>query len=156
MAPQYGAPAVNPDFLYGGAPPQYALTTGQPAHAPAPPDPYGGGPFGQPSPNAAASGRVSRAVLAGAEGVYTFPADNEVRVGRDPAQCQVVLSEPRVSSVHATGRLDASAGQFVVRDENSNNGTHVNGVRAAPGAWTPVPTGSLLRFGPAEFSVRVE
>ena len=32
----------------------------------------------------------------------------------------------------------------------------VNGNRLAPGAWTPVQNGSLVRFGPVEFSVRLE
>jgi hypothetical protein len=41
-------------------------------------------------------------------------------------------------------------------DENSNNGTHVNGGRIQPGVWTPAPGGSLVRFGPVEFNVRLE
>jgi pSer/pThr/pTyr-binding forkhead associated (FHA) protein len=61
-----------------------------------------------------------------------------------------VLVEPRVSSVHATMRFDQ--GQLLVRDENSNNGTLVNGARVSPGVWSPVPTGATLRFGPVEFS----
>ena len=50
-------------------------------------------------------------------------------------------SEPRVSGVHATLKLDA--GQLVVRDESSNNGTWVSGARLSPGVWTPVPAGTL-------------
>jgi pSer/pThr/pTyr-binding forkhead associated (FHA) protein len=113
------------------------------AHAPpAPPDPYA------PSPAA------SRAVLQGAAGVYTVTAGVEIRAGRDGSQCAILLTEPRVSAVHAV--LKVEGGQLMVRDENSNNGTVVNGNRLPPGLWTPVPNGSLLRLGPAEFSVRLE
>jgi pSer/pThr/pTyr-binding forkhead associated (FHA) protein len=76
-----------------------------------------------------------------------------VRVGRDPAQCTIFLTEPRVSGVHATLRFD---GQLLVRDETSNNGTWVAGARIAPGNWTPVPAGTPLRFGPVEFSVQLD
>jgi pSer/pThr/pTyr-binding forkhead associated (FHA) protein len=56
--------------------------------------------------------------------------------------------------VHATLRFDA--GQLLVRDETSNNGTWVAGNRIAPGVWTPVPVGAPLRFGPIEFAVQLE
>jgi pSer/pThr/pTyr-binding forkhead associated (FHA) protein len=77
-----------------------------------------------------------------------------VRVGRDPGQCLIYLREPRVSGVHATLKLDG--GRLLVRDEMSNNGTWVSGARIEPGAWTAVPAGTPLRFGPVEFSVKLE
>ncbi|MCE7894948.1 MAG: FHA domain-containing protein, partial [Sorangiineae bacterium PRO1] len=143
----YGAPAPmpapappSPDFMYGN----------QPAPAPAPmpvgappPNPYGGGPA-----------VVSRATLQGAAGVFTVVPGVEMRAGRDGSQCGILLSEPRVSGVHATLRLDG--GQLVIRDENSNNGTQINGTRLTGGVWTPAPNGSLVRFGPVEFTVRLE
>jgi pSer/pThr/pTyr-binding forkhead associated (FHA) protein len=79
---------------------------------------------------------------------------SEMRVGRDGAQCGILLTEPRVSGVHASAKIEA--GQLLVRDDNSNNGTLVNGNRLNPGVWTPVPNGSLVRFGPVEFNVRLE
>jgi pSer/pThr/pTyr-binding forkhead associated (FHA) protein len=78
----------------------------------------------------------------------------ELLIGRDSARCQVILAEPRVSALHATVRFDS--GQIFVRDEGSNNGTIVNGTRIASGVMTPVPPGSILRFGPVEFVVRLE
>jgi pSer/pThr/pTyr-binding forkhead associated (FHA) protein len=98
--------------------------------------------------------QANAATLRGNSGQYTIRPGPEVRVGRDPAQCQIFLSEPRVSGVHATLKLEG--GQLVVRDETSNNGTWVQGSRLAPGAWTAVPTGALLRFGPIEFGVELE
>jgi predicted component of type VI protein secretion system len=59
-----------------------------------------------------------------------------------------------VSSLHASVKVEN--GQFYVRDENSNNGTTINGIRATAGQWTPVTNGSLLRFGSVEMSVRLE
>jgi pSer/pThr/pTyr-binding forkhead associated (FHA) protein len=108
-----------------------------------PPSPYG------PPPGAATS-----ATLRGAAGQFTVQAGSEVRVGRDPAQCPIFLTEPRISGVHATVKFEA--GQLFVRDETSNNGTFVSGNRIAPATWTPVPAGTPLRFGPVEFAVQLE
>ncbi|HEY6557556.1 MAG TPA: FHA domain-containing protein, partial [Polyangiaceae bacterium] len=141
--PNYGAPPappapVNPEFMYGsGAGPQFGGGA-----APPPPNPY------------AAAVHASRATLQGSAGVFTVAAGTELRAGRDSAQCGILLNEPRVSGVHATVKIEG--GQLLVRDENSNNGTTVNGNRIPPGIWAPVPNGSLLRFGPIEFSVRLE
>jgi pSer/pThr/pTyr-binding forkhead associated (FHA) protein len=42
------------------------------------------------------------------------------------------------------------------RDETSTTGTYLNGSRIAQATWTHVPGGSMLRFGPVEFSVRID
>ncbi len=132
-----GAPAAALGF-----PPTGALNA-QPLVAP--PSPYGPPPA-QAGPTAAR--------LVGPAGQFTIAAGAEARVGRDPAQCAIYLSEPRVSGVHATMKLEG--GQLQVRDETSNNGTWINGARIASGAWTPVPVGAPLRFGPVEFTVQLE
>jgi hypothetical protein len=107
----------------------------------------------QPVAMAGAAG-ANAATIRGVAGQFTIRSGSEVRVGRDPAQCPIFLGEPRVSGVHATLRFDA--GQLLVRDETSNNGTWISGSRIAPGAWTPVPAGAPLRFGPVEFTVQLE
>jgi hypothetical protein len=151
----YGAPAPGPgqfgaqgapggDFMYGGQPPQYGLTGAQPAAMQPPPDPYAASPMGG----------ASRAVISGAAGTYTVAPGMETNVGRDSARCQVLLQEPRVSAVHATLRFEG--GQLLVRDGGSNNGTFLNGNRLQAGVFTPIPPGSMLRFGPVEFLVRME
>jgi len=135
------AAAPSPEFLYG-APGQAAnLGVSAPAMPAAPPNPY------------AASSTDPSATLEGTAGTFKIHSGQEIRAGRDAAQCAIVLVEPRVSSVHATVRLDH--GQLLVRDENSNNGTLVNGSRVSPGVWSPVPAGSILRFGPVEFAARL-
>ncbi len=137
-APQgYGAPP-------GYAPPGYGAPQVQP-QAPAPQAPPGN-PYG--------GGNATTAILTGATGVYTILAGQEIRAGRDAGQCVIALNEPRVSGVHASLKLEG--GQLYVRDENSNNGTLVNGNRLSPGVWSPVAPGSILRFGPIEFSAAVQ
>jgi hypothetical protein len=152
--PAFGAPgplapagAPGADFMYGGQQgAQYGLTMAQPEVAPPPPDPYGAPP--------APAGVPSVAVLSGPSGTYTISAGTELALGRDGNRCQIVLNEPRISGFHATLRLDT--GQLFVRDEQSNNGTFLDGQRLAPNVWTPAPPGSALRFGPVEFGVRLE
>ncbi len=108
----------------------------------------------KPVPPANPYAAPERAVLTGASGEYVLRAGTELAVGRDPSQCGVVLTEPRVSGVHATLKLDQV--QLWVRDETSNNGTFVDGARLAASEWTPVRSGAQLRFGPVEMTVRVE
>jgi hypothetical protein len=118
----------------------YPLTGAQEAKLEPPPNPYGGG--------------ATAASIIGAAGQFAIRSGIDVHVGRDPAQCPITLAEPRVSGVHATLRFDN--GQLMVRDEGSNNGTYVNGSRIPAGVFTPVAAGAALRFGPIEFSVRLE
>ena len=125
----------------GVAAPGFPLTSAMNAQPLVPP----------PSPYVAPAAAARAATIRGPAGQFTIRPGSEVRVGRDPAQCPIFLAEPRVSGVHATLRFDA--GQLLVRDETSNNGTWIAGTRVAPGAWTPVPMGTALRFGPIEFSV---
>ena len=120
-----------------GEPAAFPLTGAMASPLEPPPNPYG----------------ASGASIIGAAGQFAIRAGVDVRVGRDPVQCPITLSEPRISGVHAT--LKFENGTLLVRDEGSNNGTYVNGSRIAAGAFTPVPSGAQLRFGPVEFSVRL-
>ncbi len=101
----------------------------------------------------AAPTNPTRAVLQGRAGVFTVVAGVEMKAGRDPS-CALLISEPQVSSFHATVKLEG--GRLMVKDERSNNGTQVNGVRVAPGHWTEVPHGGSLKFGPEELTLRLE
>lgn len=97
---------------------------------------------------------ATRATLQGTTGTYMVMAGVEVRAGRDPAQCTIVLNDSRVSSVHAAFKMEN--GHLYVRDQGSNNGTSVDGTPVPPGNWTPVRHGGLLRLGPVELTVRLE
>lgn len=141
--PDPAAPVVSPEFMFGAEPPKYGVTTDAPARPmKAPPDPYQSGVS------------ASRATLQGSQGVFTVVPGVEMRVGRDGSQCAILLTEPRVSGLHASIKIED--GKLMLRDDNSNNGTFLNGNRLTPGSWSSVRNGSLLRFGPAEFSVNLE
>jgi hypothetical protein len=148
VAGGYGAPPAPAGYGsppgYGGGPPGYGSPPVQP-HAPAPQAP-------PVNPYGATGGGT--ATLTGATGVYTILPGQEVRAGRDAGPCTIALNEPRVSGVPASLKLEG--GQLYVRDENSNNGTLVNGNRLSPGLWSPVAPGSIVRFGPIEFSAAVQ
>ena len=141
VAGGYGAPPQPQAY---GPPPGYGQAPVHP-QAPAPQAPPGN-PYG--------GSTATSAILTGSSGVYTILAGQEIRAGRDAAQCVIALNEPRVSGVHASLKLES--GQLYVRDDNSNNGTLVNGNRLSPGLWSPVPPGSIVRFGPIEFSAAVQ
>ncbi len=126
------------------APPR-PIVAGAPAPAPAP------AALQAMAPTVA---HVSRATLTGTQGIFTILPGMEMRAGRDGAACQILLTEPRVSGQHSTLKIEH--GQLLVRDDNSNNGTLLNGQRLPPSIWTPVPNGAQLRFGPVEFAVRLE
>jgi hypothetical protein len=130
-----------PANLGAAAPAAYPLTGAVAAADPLRPPPS---PYGVPV----------CAVVSGPSGSYTVRAGAEVRVGRDPSQCAVLLHEPRVSGVHATLKWDNA--QLWVRDEQSNNGTFVDGGRVPAAVWTPIRAGATLRFGPIEMGVRFE
>lgn len=55
-----------------------------------------------------------------------YPISARIQIGRDPANA-VVVTDPLVSRIHAT--VWEEQGTLFLRDENSNNGTFVNGVR---------------------------
>jgi FHA domain len=146
---------------YGPPPAAQGYGHGQPPGYGAPPPGYGAPPVQPQAPmpqappgNPYGGGMATSAILTGATGVYTILAGQEVRAGRDAAQCVIALNEPRISGVHASLKLEG--GQLYVRDDNSNNGTMINGNRLSPGLWSPVAPGSIVRFGPIEFSAAVQ
>jgi hypothetical protein len=149
-----GQPSVC--FSCGQPLPMDLTKGGGPAPAPfAPTGAFGVQPLvPPPNPYASPGTGSTSATIRSPSGQFVIRGGAEVRVGRDPAQCSIFLSEPRVSGVHAT--LKFESGQLVVRDESSNNGTWVSGARLAPGVWTMVPAGTALRFGPVEFAVQLD
>ncbi len=102
-----------------------------------PPNPYG----------------PTSATILGVAGQFAIRGGVEVKVGRDPEQCPIALTEPRVSGVHALLKFEGA--KLFVCDEGSNNGTYVDAVRLPSKVWTMVADGARLRFGPVEFAVRL-
>ena len=105
-------------------------------------------PVPTPPPNPYAT---SAFLLTSSLGTFKVSSGGEVLVGRDPARCAIHLTEPRVSGLHATMKVETGA--LFVRDENSNNGVWINGERMPAGTWSRVPPNAALRFGPIQFTV---
>jgi hypothetical protein len=149
-APMIAAPSPNP--MGKAAPPPAAA----PNQAPSPEFMYGSANAVPAAPPglAAPVGPVQRALLQSQAGVFTVMPALEMHVGRDGTRCEILLSEARISGLHASLKIEGA--QLMVRDENSNNGTYINGTRLQPGVWTAAPNGSLLRFGPVEMNLRLE
>jgi Domain of unknown function (DUF1707)/FHA domain len=78
-----------------------------------------------------------------------LPRDDRVFViGRSP-ECDLVLTDTTVSWRHA--ELRQTAGNWVITDLDSTNGTHINGWRAGDGFT--VRAGDWVRFGRARFCI---
>jgi hypothetical protein len=76
-----------------------------------------------------------------------FAIDGATRIGRS-RECDIFLVDPSVSRNHAL--LDVRAGNLVVRDAGSTNGTFVNGERVQMRTLQP---GDRVAFGKSEMLV---
>ena len=65
-------------------------------------------------------------------------------IGRDPAYCQLRLTDPQVSRIHAITQID-EFGRLIVIDNNSQNGTYRNGSRITKPA--EIITGNTFEVG---------
>lgn len=93
--------------------------------------------------------RCDRGALAG----KSYILEDKLIIGRDPSQCNVVFAKdtPGVSRVHCT--LCYNEIGVTVRDENSSNGTFVDGKRIAAGVDVPFHRGHKLGIGSADEQV---
>jgi pSer/pThr/pTyr-binding forkhead associated (FHA) protein len=96
------------------------------------------------------SGSISAAVLrlAFPTGNVEVPAGTSLLLGRDPAESLVAAAFARYENVsrrHATVTMDDS-GHASIRDENSTNGTFVNGDRVLPGVAVRLADGDVVRL----------
>lgn len=73
------------------------------------------------------------------------PYSDQICVGRT-RNCDVVLRHRSVSKLHAHFVRDA-AGKLQLVDDDSQNGTKVNGKALAPGVPQVVTTGDVIQFG---------
>ena len=96
------------------------------------------------------TGPISPAVLrlTFPTGNVEVPAGTSLLLGRDPAESLVAAAFSgfeNVSRRHATVTMD-DAGHASIRDENSTNGTFVNGDRVLPGIAVRLADGDLVRL----------
>ena len=140
-----GSGNANASFPANGG---FTNFNGQPAEYPVGEAGYGSAPGYAPSFPFGAQPAVGR--LIGLEGatagqVFTLAGPN-MTLGREEGRDIVVLGDSTVSRTHA--RLGNENGQFMVYDNNSANGTFVNGVRVQMQALAP---GDVVQFGSSKF-----
>lgn len=81
-------------------------------------------------------------------GNVEIPAGTSLLLGRDPAESLVAAAFARYENVsrrHATVTMDDD-GHASIRDENSTNGTFVNGDRVLPGVAVRLADGDVVRL----------
>ncbi len=78
--------------------------------------------------------------------VFALAARDRATIGRS-TNCDVVVDDKRVSRVHAS--VERIGTGHLLRDEDSANGTFVNGHRLGPGMATLLRPSDLLRVGAA-------
>jgi pSer/pThr/pTyr-binding forkhead associated (FHA) protein len=93
---------------------------------------------------------ISSAVLrlAFPTGNVEVPAGTTLLLGRDPAESLVAAAFAQYENVsrrHATVIVD-DGGHASIRDENSTNGTFVNGDRVLPGTAVRLADGDVVRL----------
>lgn len=104
------------------------------------------------------TGPISSAVLrlSFPTGNVEVPAGTTLLLGRDPAESLVAAAFAdfeNVSRRHATVMVD-DEGRASIRDENSTNGTFVNGDRVLPGIAVRLADGDVVRLA-ADVSAEV-
>ena len=78
---------------------------------------------------------------------YPLEPGKTVKLGRDGDECEVVLSDPLCSRVHAIATFDGT--RWHIEDADSRNGTFVNDQKVDDAVLAP---GNILRVGSTEFS----
>lgn len=99
----------------------------------------------QPQESATLSG-VPRGVcfMKDGEAVYLPKSGEQMTLGRDP-KCTVPFQDTEVSRQHA--RIAEKDGKYYLLDNNSTNGTYLNGQRLEPGQWAEYKPGDSLSLG---------
>lgn len=115
---------------------------------PAPPAPAPSTPGGKPAYR-----------LQGLAGVYAgkrYPIDHTIRIGRDPARNSLVYptSEKKISGKHCALLLKNDV--LYIRDNNSKNGTFVNGKRLAPNAAMRLRVNDIISLAGEEQRFRID
>ena len=76
--------------------------------------------------------------------------DAPVTIGRS-RRCDVRVENDSVSKVHGSMVFDRAAGEYFIIDENSRNGTRINGEALTPGIPSAIWSGAHVAFGDAVF-----
>ena len=66
-------------------------------------------------------------------------------VGRDPSQCQILLSSPSLSRIHAV--IEGQKDVCTIMDKNSSNGTYKGSLKLKPNLVYALEHGDVVTFG---------
>jgi FHA domain len=75
-----------------------------------------------------------------------------VRIGRDPAQCDIIVSHPTVSGLHVEIFFHNQQQRFYIRNLRSQNPPLVNGQQLVQGEM-PLNDGSIIYLGQMKLQV---
>lgn len=76
-------------------------------------------------------------------------------MGRDAGCDFCITSAPDISRVHVTIRYDRKTAASYIVDNNSHNGTYVNGKKLAPGKPKRINNGDFIQLGTVRFTAQV-
>ena len=91
-----------------------------------------------------------------------LPSVNQITIdrpvftlGRDAGCNCCIANVPDISRVHATIRYDAKVTASYIVDNNSHNGTFVNGVRLTAGKPKRISNGDYIQLGTVRFTAQI-
>jgi pSer/pThr/pTyr-binding forkhead associated (FHA) protein len=85
-------------------------------------------PKGEAEPKVTEKGPATLTLSTGGQLGKSYPiGEKGLIAGRDPGQCDIVISDMNVSRVHAW--ITIKKGEVVVIDRGSTNGTYVNNIK---------------------------
>jgi hypothetical protein len=100
-------------------------------------------PKAEAEPKAEQRGVGTLTLSAGGQLGKSYPiGEKGLIVGRDPGQCDIVISDPNVSRLHAW--VTVKKGEVVVIDRGSTNGTYVNNVKVEN---AKLKSGDVIQLG---------
>jgi hypothetical protein len=97
----------------------------------------------EPEPKAEERGFGTLTLNTGGQLGKSYPiGEKGLIVGRDPGQCDIVISDPNVSRVHAW--VTVRKGEAVVIDRGSTNGTYLNNTKVED---AKLKSGDVIQLG---------
>lgn len=76
-------------------------------------------------------------------------------IGRDAGCNYCIANAADISRVHATFRYDGKGTAWYIKDNNSHNGTYVNGVKLVSGVPKRVNNGDFIQLGTIRFTAQL-
>lgn len=116
------------------------------------------GSSGGPSGQNPVSGQARLFCLIAAESAESLrgrsiPVRSGDKLGKNKEKSRIIIPDNTVSGLHCSFRFESGKGWFI-RDENSTNGTFVNGSRLPAAGTVPLKNGTKIKTGKETFEFR--